>query len=216
MRLDHWIQKLLPKDDKFLALFEQSAVNLVEACKVLKNVLEAPSEEIRHQHAKTLKDIEHKGDEITHEIFKDLSTTFITPFDREDIGRLASSLDEILDLMDQAATCIVLYPINTFGDAVHFLADIIEKSVSELRRALPLLHNFRKNVEPLREACVRINAYENQAANVFHRAIARLFQEEMDPINLIKTKELLAMLESATDSCEDAAVLIENVLLKHA
>lgn len=215
MGIDRWIKRLLPRDDNFLGLFEQDVENLGKACTALRQLLDARGDADRARLVKEIKDIEHRGDEITHEIFSKLTLTFITPFDREDIGRLASSLDDILDLLDQAAMSIQLYDITAFGDAVVDLADIIEKSVAELRKAIPLLHDLR-NGDKIREACVRVNAFENQADTVFHRALGHLFKQEKDPISIIKTKELLSVLESATDSCEDAADLLENVLLKHA
>jgi len=163
---------------------------------------------------KEVERLEHSGDEITHQIFRELGLTFITPLDREDISGLATAFDNILDQIDRAATCIEIYRIMEFSDAVNDLAEVIQRSVGELQRAVPHLKD-RRAPEAIREACVRINAYENQADAVFHRALGRLFQEETDAIHLIKERELLAMLEAATDRCEDAAVLIENVLIKY-
>jgi uncharacterized protein len=213
MKIDAFIRKFLPRTDKFLNLFIQDAENITEACAALRALLDAKDEAERLRLLKTIENHEHIGDELTHQIFHELSLTFITTLDREDIGTLASALDDIVDNIDRAATAIHLYQIWEFDDPVRDLAEIIEKSVLELKIAIPLLKNLR-DVDRLREACVRVNAYENQADQVFQRAVGRLFQEEKDPIQLIKKKELLATLESATDMCEDAAVLIENVLVK--
>jgi hypothetical protein len=215
MRIDGWIRKLLPRTDKFLDLFIQDVDNLTKACAALRALLDAKDEAERLRLIKEIEAYEHRGDELTHQIFKELSLTFITTLDREDIGTLASAIDDIIDNIDRAATAIHLYKIATFDDPVRDLAEIIEKSANELKIAIPLLKDLRE-VERLREACVRINAYENQADQIFQRAVGRLFQEETDPIQLIKKKEILATLESATDMCEDAAVLIENVLVKFA
>ena len=215
MRLDRWIRKLLPREERFLKLFIEDVDNLVTASKALRSLLEAASEAERAKWVQEVEDLEHRGDELTHLIFRELGKTFITPLDREDIAGLASSLDDILDHIDRAATCIQLYRLTEFDDPVRDLAEIIEKSVAELHRAIPLLRDLRQT-EPIRAACVRVNAYENQADAIFHRALGRIFQEEKDPIRLIKRRELLAMLESATDMCEKAAVLIENVLVKYA
>lgn len=215
MIIDRWLRKLLPREDRFLGLFVQDVENIGEACGVLRAMLEAPGAEERRACARRVEDHEHRGDDFTHQIYRELSLTFITPLDREDIGSLASALDDILDHIDRAATCILLYNITEFGEPVRDLAEIIEKAVSELRRAIPLLHDLR-HADKIKESCVRINAYENQADGVFHRALAHLFQEETDAIQLIKTRELLAMLESATDRCENAAVLIETILVKQA
>lgn len=213
MLVDRWIRKLLPRTDTFLNLFVEDVENLAQACRLLRELFNAEGDEDRDRLVRQIEDLEHKGDEYTHEIFRALSLTFITTLDREDIGGLASALDNILDNVDRAATAIRLYQITTFDDPVRDLAEILEQSVGELQRAIPLLRDL-KEIERIREACVRINGYENQADKVFHRALGRLFQDEQDPIRLIKQKELLATLESATDRCEDAAVLIESVLVK--
>ena len=214
MRIDRWIRKLLPREDKFLALFVQDIENLANAGRALVQLLATPTAAERSRWVKEIEAMEHRGDEYTHTIFRELGLTFITPLDREDIAGLASSLDNILDSIDRAATCTELYHIDTFDEPVRDLGDILERSIAELRRAIPLLKDFRE-IDAVREACVRVNAYENQADGVFHRALGRLFSDEKDPIQLIKKRELLAMLESATDRCEDAAVMIENVLVKH-
>jgi uncharacterized protein Yka (UPF0111/DUF47 family) len=213
MLIDRLIRKLLPKTDTFQNLFERDVENLAQACRALRELLNAEGEADRDRLVRQIEDLEHQGDEYTHQIFTTLSRTFITTLDREDIGALASSLDDIVDHIDRAATAIRLYQITVFDDAVRDLAEIIEESVAELKRAIPLLRDL-KELERIREACVRINGYENQADKIFHRALGRLFEDEKDPIRLIKQKELLSMLESATDRCEDAAVLIENVLVK--
>jgi uncharacterized protein Yka (UPF0111/DUF47 family) len=215
MRIDGWIRKLLPRTDKFLDFFILDVDNLTGACRSLRALLEAKDETERLRLIKEIEDYEHRGDELTHQIFHELSLTFITTLDREDIGTLASAIDDIVDNIDRAATAIHLYKVMQFDDPVRDLAEIIEKSALELKIAIPLLKDLRE-VDRLREACVRINAYENQADQIFQRAVGRLFQEETDPIQLIKKKEILATLESATDMCEDAAVLIENVLVKFA
>lgn len=215
MRVDRWIRRLLPREDKFLAIFVQDVENLAAAGQSLVQLLGAPEGADRSRLVKEIEDFEHRGDEFTHTIFRELGLTFITPLDREDIAGLASALDDILDNIDRAATCSELYHMRNFDEPMRDLGDIIARSIGELRRAIPLLKDLR-NAESIREACVRVNAYENQADGIFHRALARLFQEEQDPIQLIKRRELLAMLEAATDRCEDAAVMIENVLVKHA
>jgi uncharacterized protein len=215
VKIDRWIRKLLPRTDKFLNLFIEDAKNLTEASRVLRQLFDAQTPEERVLRVKEIEDLEHRGDEITHTIFRELSLTFITTLDREDIGTLASSLDDIMDNIDRAATSIHLYRITEFDDSVRDLAEVIERSVAELVVAIPLLRDLRE-LERIRASCVRINAYENQADQIFHRALGKLFSDERDPIQLIKKKELLATLESATDRCEDAAVLIENVLVKVA
>ena len=215
MGVDSFIRKMLPRDNKFHALFVQDVTNLAEAAQALTDLLKAAGPVERGRLVKEVERLEHIGDEITHTIFKELGLTFVTPLDREDISGLATAFDNILDQIYRAATCIELYHISDFSDAVCDLTEVIQRSAGELQRAVPHL-NDRRSPAVIREACVRINAYENQADGIFHRALGRLFQEEKDAIHLIKERELLAMLEAATDRCEDAAVLIENVLIKYA
>jgi hypothetical protein len=214
MMIDRLIRRILPRTDTFLNLFVDDIENIAEATNALQRLIDAPTVEARDAIARTIEDLEHRGDEFTHAVFRQLGLTFITTIDREDIGRLASSLDNILDNVDQAATRIRLYEMASFDDAMRALVRIIHESVAELRRAMPLLRDL-KNVGVLREACVRINAFENHADDVYHQALGRLFHEEKDPIQLIKRKDLLGILESATDRCEDAAVLIQDILVKH-
>jgi uncharacterized protein Yka (UPF0111/DUF47 family) len=213
MLIDRWIRKLLPRTEKFLGLFIADVENLMEACRALRELFDAPDEAARLRKVREIEELEHKGDEYTHTIFRELGMTFITTLDREDIGTLASALDDILDHIDRTATAIHLYRVSEFDPPMRELAEIIEESVVELKRAIPLLRDLQ-DVEHIRESILRINTFENQADDIFHAAIGRLFEQEKDPIQLIKKKDLLAMLESATDRCEDAAVLMENVLVK--
>jgi len=214
MKIDRWIRKLLPRSDKFLSLFVKDIENLTQASRMLRELMSAATEEDRTRVVRAIEDLEHRGDELTHTIFHELSLTFITAIDREDIGDMASALDNILDNIDQASTAIHLYRMTSFDDPFRDLVEILDRQVVELGRAIPQLRDLHDS-DRIRDSCVKVNAYENQADLVFHRALGRLFQHEKDPIELIKQKEILAMLESATDRCEDVAVLIENVLVKH-
>jgi uncharacterized protein Yka (UPF0111/DUF47 family) len=215
VRLDRWLRHLLPKEDRFLSLFERDAENLAQGSAVLRRLFECQDPLERDGLIRRMEEIEHAGDEITHEIFHELSSTFITHLDRQDIGVLASALDDILDHMDRAATRLELFHIRSCPKYLGDLATIIDHSVQELRVAIPLLQDLR-DIARIKEAYVRINAYENQADLIFHRALEQLFLDETDPIALIKTREILEVLETAVDKCEDAAVLLENVLVKHA
>ncbi|MFB3908747.1 MAG: DUF47 domain-containing protein [Candidatus Eisenbacteria bacterium] len=215
MGIDRFIHKLLPREDRFLSLFVQDVENIRVASEALCTLVDTPSAEERNRLIQQIEEHEHKGDELTHRIFRQLGKSFITPLDREDIAGLAASLDDVMDHVDRAATSISLYRLVDFDDTVRDLSRIIARQAVELNRAIPLLHDLRQ-ADVIRESSVRVNAYENQADDIFHRALARLFQEEKDPIELIKRRELLAVLEAATDQCENVAVLIENVLVKYS
>ena len=216
MKLDSILQALLPKDDKFFDYFERDVGNLLAASMVFKELMSnAMSKEERIQKIKKIEELEHKGDELTHQIFSDLGSTFITPFDREDIHSLASKLDDILDYIQGAATRIVLYRVETISPEQERLATMIHDSVFELSKAIPNLRDL-KNVASIRESLVKINSIENAADDLFERAIANLFETCKDPILLIKSKELLVSLETATDQCEDAANVLESIIVKNA
>jgi predicted phosphate transport protein (TIGR00153 family) len=152
---------------------------------------------------------------MTHDIFTDVSQTFITPIDREDIHALASMLDDILDLMEDVALRTVLYEVTTFPNDFRDLTDTLCKAVDSLAQAVPMLSNM-KNVAEIHRLCEHINTCENAGDDIYHNAIARLFREQKDPIELIKLKEILSDIEAAIDKCEHVANVIEGVVIKYA
>lgn len=216
MKLDSLLHALLPKDDKFFNYFEKDVENLLDAAKVFRNLMSnSMSKEERAQKIKRIEELEHHGDEVTHKIYSDLGSTFITPFDREDIHSLASKLDDILDFIQGAATRLLLYRVEVISPEQERLAGMILDMVYELYKAIPLLRDL-SDVTQIRESLVKINSIENEADDLFERAIAGLFETCKDPILLIKTKEVLVSLETATDQCEDAANVIESIIVKTA
>jgi predicted phosphate transport protein (TIGR00153 family) len=216
MRLDSILQALLPKDDRYLRYFKQDAENLLVAARVFKEVMtNGLSNEERVRKIKEIEELEHRGDEISHTIFSELGSTFITPFDREDIHELASKLDDVLDYIRGAAMRIMLYKVERISPAQQQLASMIYDAVVELHKAIPKLHNL-KEVDDIRECLVKVNSIENEADDLFERAIADLFETCKDPLALIKAKEILVSLETATDQCEDAANALESIIVKNA
>jgi predicted phosphate transport protein (TIGR00153 family) len=216
MKIDAILHALLPKDDSFFNLFEKDSANLLMAATTFRDMMSnSISKEERGQKIRKIEEIEHRGDEITHQIFKALGTTFITPFDREDIHILASKLDDILDYIQGAATRIVLYRVETISPEAEKLAALVYDGVVELNKAIPKLRDLR-NADAINESLVKINSMENEADDIFERAIASLFDTCTDPIQIIKLKELLVSLETATDQCEDASNAIESILVKNA
>lgn len=202
--------RLVPKDTKFFDLFAQMAQNIVEGAQLLKAILEDfQNVEARVQ---KLHDIEHKGDELTHSVLVKLHQTFITPFDREDIHALASAMDDVLDYMHAAGERLVMYKIAQAPSQAISLAGVIIRQATELQKAVGSLdkHDF------VLERCVEINRLENEADTLSRTALAMLFEREKDPISLIKQKELIEVLETATDKAEDAANILESVVLKSA
>ena len=202
--------RLVPKTQKFFDMFAEMCGNIVEGAKLLETVLRENKDlEARVQQ---LHDIEHKGDDMTHAIITKLNQTLITPFDREDIHRLASSLDDVLDFIYGAGERLVVYKIARPPKAAAELAGLIVKQGDALNKGVSLLEKSG-DVMP---HCVEVNRLENLADKVAREAIAKLFDEEKDPIQLIKLKELFEVLETATDKAEDAANVLETISMKSA
>jgi predicted phosphate transport protein (TIGR00153 family) len=215
MSINPILQYFVPKDRKFYPLFEQASANLVAISNVLVELMVAPTTEKRNVIVRQIEKLEHVGDEITHQIFQEVGKTFITPFDREDIQRLASVLDDVLDYIHGAAKRIELYRIEEIHPSMVKLAELIQQSGLELNTAISNLRNMR-NVQKIRESLVRVNSLENHADDIFDNAVARLFMDEKDAIQIIKIKEILSALETATDKCEDVANVIESIMVKAA
>ncbi|MCY1525783.1 hypothetical protein D9M68_607760 [compost metagenome] len=204
-----------PKDKKFQPLFEQAGSNVLKIAEALLVVVTTTDSEKRKEAIKEVERLEHVGDDITHTIFIELSKNFITPFDREDIHTLASAIDDIADYIHASAGNIELYHVTNIGDPMIKLAELLVEMCSDLEKAIKELRSF-KNVRVIADACVRINSAENQADYVCNLAIARLFEFETNAIELIRQKEVLQTLEIATDKCEDAANVLESILVKNA
>jgi predicted phosphate transport protein (TIGR00153 family) len=214
MKIDKFIKKLLPQDDHFYVLLEESAQNLVRAGTELKRLPLCGNQSEREEVAKKIKDIEHEGDSVTHRIFSELNSTFVTPMDREDIHELASALDDVLDHMDGCAHRFVMYKVTQAPKAVSQLIDVLILSINELKNGVYLLRNLNKT-EAFQDTFKMVNEYENRADEIFDQAVADLFDKEENPIQIIKIKEIFVGLETATDKCEDAANVLEGILIKH-
>ena len=202
--------RIIPRETKFFELFQDMARNVTDGACLLRGILQN-FENVEVQVQK-IKDIEHRGDDMTHAIMTKLNQTFITPFDREDIHRLASSLDDVLDFVNAAGQRLVLYKIRRVPGPAAELAELIVRQAEELEKAVSLLEKTKHVLEH----CVEINRLEDEADLVCREAIADLFENEKDPIALIKMKELFEVLENATDKAEDAANVLEAVVLKSA
>jgi uncharacterized protein len=204
--------RLIPRETKFFDMFAEIAGNVVEGAQVLSDLLHNYDYQRLPEAVQKIKEIEHRGDDMTHRVFIKLNQTFITPFDREDIHLLASSLDDVLDFVYSASDRLVTYKITQPSPSAKVLAGIILKQAEELKKAVSLLN---KN-HHLLEHCVEVNRLENEADQVSREAIGRLFDGGYDPITLIKLKELLEILEEASDKAEDVANVLESVVLKNA
>jgi len=215
MSLNSIFQYFIPKDKKFFPLFEQASTNLIKLGETLVEAVNTLDASKRSELFKEIEKLEHVGDGITHQIFLELSKNFITPFDREDIHHLASALDDIADNIHDSANRMELYKVVLITEPIKKLAELILQACQDLDKAVRELHNL-KNIRNIADSCIRINSIENQADYVYDRAVADLFDYEKDAITLIKYKDVLAALETATDRCEDAANVLENILVKNA
>jgi len=209
------IKLFLPKDRVFYTLFEQVAVNLENMGETFKEAIEEPEATKRLVLLRKLEDGEHKNDDITHQIFIELGQNFITPFDREDIHQLAMALDDVADYMYASSKKIINYGIREMDDYMKKMAVIVQKATISLGKAVRELRNMKKLIN-ITEACVAINSLENQADDLLDLALIRLFSDCVDPIEVIKLKDTYQDMEIITDKCEDAANVIESIIIKYS
>jgi uncharacterized protein Yka (UPF0111/DUF47 family) len=207
------LEKLMPKSDDFFDDFEKLAAATVEGTRLFKALLDDFTDVARKVQA--IKDVEHRGDDITHRAFERLHTQFITPFDRSEIHRLLSRIDDVLDLADAATERLGLYEIGTILPDARELAGVLVAAAETMQDALRGLRDV-KNPSRVLEACKQVNVYENQGDTLIRRAIADLFKSGLDPLSVMKWKEILDLVEDAIDRAEDVANVIEGVVLEHA
>ncbi len=202
--------RLIPREEKFFDLFEQQAANIVAASRALEElILDYPNAKAKYQQ---IRDLEHQGDTLTHEVVKKLNTTFITPIDREDIYALAGRLDDVLDLIDAVADRLLLYRITGPTAGCADMAKVIVKTAEETDRAVRCL----RTLSPLYlKHCIEVNRLENAADRLLRDLLAGLF-DGSDAIEIIKWKEIYETMEAVTDRCEDVVNVIEGIILKMA
>jgi predicted phosphate transport protein (TIGR00153 family) len=201
--------RLIPREEKFYDDFKMMADQLRKGARLLEQML-ATDPPVADK-ANEIKEVEHQCDFLTHEIIQRLNKTFVTPIDREDIHELARTLDDVMDAIDSAAALIPLYKIDKIRGGARELTRVIIEQTGEIRSAVEALE-ARKGVL---ERAIEINRLENEADRIHKHAVGLLFEEEKDPIAVMKWKEILDVLEEATDACEDVANLLENVVVKH-
>jgi hypothetical protein len=206
------LAKLMPKTETFFDHFEKQAALSVEGVRRLLELFEdftdVPGK------VKGIKDVEHQADDVTHAAFELLYTQFITPFDRADIHRLLSAIDDVLDLADAAAERIGLYDIKTLVPEAREIAAVLLAQTRKMQEAVHGLRNV-KDSKRILDACLEINSLENQADSLLRRGLADLFRSGTDTLTVIKWKEILDLLETATDRAEDVANIIEGVVLEN-
>lgn len=206
---------LAPKNKIFYELFEKSADNVKQMGQLLTQAIGEPDFDKRQGLISQMENVEHANDELTHSLFTELGRNFITPFDREDIHYLASALDDIADYIYATAKKINFYRVNPNDIGMQKLSEIILQSCTEVRKAVGELRNM-KNMRLITESLVKINSLENEADDIFDMSIERLFASEPDAKEVIKKREIYQVMETATDKCEDAANVIESIIVKYA
>ena len=204
---------LIPREEKFFVLFEQSAQNAVKIAQQLRDMVFI-WENVRER-VGVITDLEHQGDAITHQIMAQLHRTFVTPFDREDIALLAHSLDDVTDFIHSAADAMLLYKIERPTGRANEMADIAVQAVVEVERAISEMHD-RIDRDQLLKRCVEIHRLENVGDSVHRSALAELFADSTDIAYLIKWREIYDHIETAIDRCEDVANILEGVALRYA
>jgi predicted phosphate transport protein (TIGR00153 family) len=215
MGINSILKIFLPKDRVFFQLFENVAEELVKMGEKLIEVVNEPDFETRGKFIKEIEDMEHKNDDYTHSIFTELGKNFITPFDREDIHYLATALDDIADYIYASAKKINFYRVNPNDIGIQKMADVIALGCVAVHKAVIELRNM-KNMRQITDALVAINSIENQADDIFDMSIERLFATEPDAKEVIKKREIYQVMEIVTDKCEDAANVIESIIVKYA
>lgn len=214
--MNNIIRLFLPKDKVFYDIFENIVANLKEMGSSLKKALNEDDPAKRTALLKSLEDGEHKNDEYTHQIFIELGKNFITPFDREDIHQLATSLDDIADYIYASSRKILQYNISENDIYMKELSEISHKSIKALADAVTKLRSM-KNISQIKQDCVMVNSLENSADDVLDNAIINLFSNDQRPaIEIIKFKDVYEDLEVISDKCEDASNVIESIIIKYA
>lgn len=202
--------RLTPKETSFYDLFAKAADNLVVGAALLTELL-GTDKSGRAVIAERMRDAEHTGDEVTHAIYRQLNSSFITPFDREDIYQLAGRLDDVMDAMEAAVDLATLYQVETLPPGVADQVDVLVRAADLTAEAMPRL----RSMKDLTEYWIEINRLENQGDQLFRAAMRDLFQSERDVRDIIKWREVYDELEAATDSAEDVANVMEGVVLKY-
>lgn len=215
MSFNSFVKLFTPQDRVFYSLFEEVADNICEMSKVFRNALNEKDDTTKDKMLITLEALENKNDQATHRLFVELGQNFITPFDREDIHYLATSLDDVADYIWASAKSIVNYDIKEVNDTMRAFSNVIEGSTGSLRVAIKGLRNM-KDLKSITDACAKVNIFEHEAELILDNALKDLFLNETNAIELIKRKDLYQDMKLVTDKCEDAAAVIESIIIKYS
>jgi predicted phosphate transport protein (TIGR00153 family) len=214
MSINSIFQFLVPKDKKFFPLFEQASANLVQLASILHEAVNLPSKE-RDELFLKIDELEQKGEDITRLTNLELSRNFITPFDREDIYSLITSIDNVADNLHGASSRMKLYQVEKITKSIRKLTEINLEACQLIDNAVKELRDLKK-IKSITAACAKINKLESKSDDVYNKAVADLFENENDTKNIIKYKEVLSVLETAADKCKGVASVLESITVKHS
>lgn len=215
MGFNNIVKAFLPQDKVFYSLFEKVAACLEAMSAEFKKAIETEDFRKRTELLKNLENFEHENDQYTHELFVELGQNFITPFDREDIHYLAIALDDVADFIYASSKKMLIYNVEEMDSFMKQMVNIVYKSVTELGKAIKELRNMKK-LRSITEACVQINSLENEADELLENSIKNLFSGSYEAIEVVKLKDIYQDMEIITDKCEDAADVIETIIIKYA
>jgi len=205
--------RIVPVEKGFFELFELASSNMLEAAKLLEHL--ASDYEEPERKVGRITEREHQGDTITHEIIAKLNSTFVTPFDREDIHRLTSAIDDVVDNIEAAADIMLICRVEQPTEDVRKFAEIIVKCAEQIHEAIPLLRH-RQKMKGILTSCIEINRLENQADRINRAALIALFASPSDPLDVVRWRDIYGQLENAVDRCEDVADALQAMVMKHA
>jgi len=205
--------RLIPKEEKFFDLFDELVNKIEEGGELFLDMVE--HYEYSQPKIVKLKELEHEADVITHKTYEKMHKTFLTPIDREDIYALVNKMDSILDMIEASAARMSLYKVKVPAKEIIEQAKILNKSIKKVKHIVHAMRNM-KNAKMIIDSCVEINTLENEGDIIMRMTMTRLFEQEKDPIELIKWKEIFERIEEAIDVCEDVANIVEGIVLKHA
>ncbi len=205
--------RMIPKEEKFFDLFYELATKIEEGGELFLDLVE--HYEYSEPMIVKLKELEHEADVITHRTYEKMHKTFLTPIDREDIYALVNKMDSILDMIEASAARMSLYKVKVPAKEIIDQAKILNEAIKKVKYIVQAMKNM-KNAKMIIDACVEINTLENEGDIIMRMTMTRLFEQEKDPIELIKWKEIFERIEEAIDVCEDVANIVEGIVLKHA
>ncbi len=216
MNIDKILKFFVPKDHSFHPLFEEDAKNMVKASELLQKMLSFSDTEDHERVHKEIRDVEHRGDEITDKTYQQLNKSFITPFDREDIHELAAHIDDVVDSINGVSRRICLYKPKKLLPVYRQMADMINEAAKEIEKCIHGLSDAAANKTEISQSCANVTAIEHKSDEYYYVAVAELFDKEKDPAELLKNNKILEILERCVDETEDVTDTIKSILIKMA